>query len=218
MTTCDFAGAKMLAQLQPFQLWLKRAGEWILGRKVFWRGVALLISVLLLGGCETQRDGLDYSAISRKVGPPKAGHARTVVLRERLWRHRRWRLERSARWNADDRPQDRHLCLRRSSKRQAELGATEAAFPGVTRYEVTAQSGRTYFFVARTSKRKNAMMATAALPAADCWGWRWSTALTSGYDNPGPIDFFPLDETAARTTIVELKLAPGRTGRTSRYR
>ena len=52
-----------------------------LGREVFWRGVALLISVLLLGGCETPRDGLDYSAISRKVGPPKAGHARIVVLR-----------------------------------------------------------------------------------------------------------------------------------------
>jgi hypothetical protein len=42
-----------------------------------------------------------------------------------------------------------------------ELGATEAAFPGVTRYEVTAQAGRTHFFVARISKRKNAMIAAA---------------------------------------------------------
>jgi hypothetical protein len=58
-------------------------GEWMLGRKVFWRGWALLISILLLGGCETQRDGLDYSAMARKVGPPKAGHARIVVLREK---------------------------------------------------------------------------------------------------------------------------------------
>jgi hypothetical protein len=34
-----------------------------------------------------------------------------------------------------------------------------------------------------------------------------STAITAGYSNPGPLDFFPLDETAARTTIAELRLA-----------
>ena len=175
---------------------------------MFWRGVALLISVLLLGGCETQRDGLDYAAIARKVGPPKAGHARIVVLREKGFGgivDGAWNVQldgtpiiglKTGTFAFADRPNGKH-----------ELTATEAAFPGVTRYEVMAQSGRTYFFVARTSKRKNAMMAAAAGTGGGILGLALSTALTSGYDNPGPIDFFPLDEPAARTTIAELKLA-----------
>src|SRR4051794_20951027 len=110
----------------------------------------------------------------------------------------------------------RERCLRRPQFKFAiwtrpngklELGATEAAFPGVTRYEVTAQAGRTHFFVARTSKRKNAMIAAAGATGGGILGLALSTALTSGYDNPGPIDFFPLDEAAARTTIAELRLA-----------
>ena len=86
------------------------------------------------------------------------------------------------------------------------MTATEAAFPGVTHYDITAQSGQTYFFVARTSKRKNAMIAAAGATGGGILGLALGTAFTSGYDNPGPIDFFPLDETAARTTIAELKL------------
>jgi hypothetical protein len=51
------------------------------------------------------------------------------------------------------------------------------------------------------------MMATAGATGGGLLGLALSTALTSGYDNPGPIDFFPLDEAAARTTIAQLKLA-----------
>ena len=179
-----------------------------MGRVVVWRGVALLISVLLLGGCETQRDGLDYSAISRKVGPPKAGHARIVVLREKGFGgivDGAWDVQldgtpipglKTGTFAFADRPNGKH-----------ELMATEAAFPGVTKYEVTAQAGQTYFFVARTSKRKNAMIAAAGATGGGLLGLALSTAITSGYDNPGPLDFFPLDEAAARMTIAELKLA-----------
>jgi hypothetical protein len=175
---------------------------------VFWRGVALLISVLLLGGCETQRDGLDYSAITRKVGPPKAGHARIVVLREKGFGgivDGAWDVQldgmpinglRTGTFAFVDRPGGKH-----------ELGATEAAFPGVTRHEITAQAGQTYFFVARTSKRKNAMMAAAGATGGGLLGLALGTAFTSGYENPGPIDFFLLDDAAARTTVAELKLA-----------
>ena len=110
---------------------------------MFWRGLALLISVLLLGGCETQRDGLDYSAIARKVGPPKAGHARIVVLREKGFGgivDGAWDVQldgtpitglKTGTFAFADRPNGKH-----------ELGATEAAFPGVTRYEITAQAGQ----------------------------------------------------------------------------
>jgi hypothetical protein len=179
-----------------------------LGREVFWRGVVLLISVLLLCGCETQRDGLDYTAIARKVGPPKAGHARIVVLREKGYGgivDGAWEVQldgtpmsglKTGTFVFADRPNGQH-----------QLTATEPAFPGVTRHDITVQSGQTYFFVARTSKRKNAMIATAAGAGGGLLGLALSTALTSGYDNLGPLDFFPLDEAAARTTIAELKLA-----------
>jgi hypothetical protein len=170
--------------------------------------MALLIAVLMLGGCETQRDGLDFSAMARKLGPPKAGHARIVVLREKGFGgivDGAWNVQldgspmvglKTGTFAFADSPNSKH-----------ELGATEAAFPGVTRYEITARAGQTYFFVARMSKRKNAMIAAAGATGGGILGLALSTALTSGYDNPGPIDFFPLDEAAARTTIAELKLA-----------
>jgi hypothetical protein len=34
-----------------------------------------------------------------------------------------------------------------------------------------------------------------------------ASVATSGSDSSGPVDFFPLDETAARSTIAELQLA-----------
>jgi hypothetical protein len=167
----------------------------------------LLISAVLLCGCETQRDGLNYSAATQKVGPPKAGHARIVVLREKGYGgivDGAWDIQldgtpliglKTGTFTFADRPTGSH-----------QLTATEAAFPGVTRHDITAQSGQTYFFVARTSKRKNAMIAAAGATGGGILGLALGTAFTSSYDNPGPIDFFPLDEAAARTTIAELKL------------
>jgi hypothetical protein len=169
----------------------------------------LLISAVLLCGCETQRDGLNYSAATQKVGPPKAGHARIVVLREKGYGgivDGAWDIQldgtpliglKTGTFTFADRPTGSH-----------QLTATEAAFPGVTRHDITAQSGQTYFFVARTSKRKNAMIAAAGATGGGILGLALGTAFTSGYDNPGPIDFFPLDEAAARTTIAELKARP----------
>ena len=51
------------------------------------------------------------------------------------------------------------------------------------------------------------MMAAAGATGGGLLGLALGTAFTSGYDNLGPIDFFPLDEAAARPTIAELKLA-----------
>ncbi|MDX3971310.1 MAG: hypothetical protein QHD01_32600 [Bradyrhizobium sp.] len=44
--------------------------------------------------------------------------------------------------------------------------------------------------------------ASAGLP-----GYGLTLAMTSAYKNPGPVDFSPVDEAAARTTVAELKLA-----------
>jgi hypothetical protein len=163
---------------------------------MFWRGVALAVVAVLLCGCETERNGLDYSAVMRKVGPPKAGQARIVVLREKGYGgivDGGWNVQldeapmrslKTGTYVYVDRPAGHH-----------QLTATEAAFPGVTRNNMTAESGRTYFFVARMSERKTALIATSS---SGLLGLAVGTVITAGYKNPGPLDFFPLEEVAAR--------------------
>jgi hypothetical protein len=172
---------------------------------MLWRGVVLLVAAVLLSGCETTRNGLDYSSILQKVGPPRAGQARVIVLREKGYggiADGAWQVQldgaslsglRTGTYVYTDRPGGQH-----------QLTATEAGFPGVTRQDLNLQAGQTYFFVARDSKRKNAYAATAS---TGLLGLALTTAITSTYDNPGPLDFFPLEESAAKATIAELRLA-----------
>ena len=48
------------------------------------RGIALLLGALLfLSGCVTAKVGTDYAAVSRKIGPPKPGQSRIVVLQQK---------------------------------------------------------------------------------------------------------------------------------------
>lgn len=172
---------------------------------MFWRGMALLMGAVLLCGCETERSGLDYAVMVQKVGPPKAGQSRIVVLREKGYGgivDADWEVQldggpmnglKTGTYVYVDRPAGHH-----------QLTATEAAFPGVTRRDITAESGRTHFFVARMSERKTALIATSS---SGLLGLAVGTVITSGYSNPGPLDFFPLEDTAARATIAELRLA-----------
>jgi hypothetical protein len=178
----------------------------MIGGVMFGRGFVLLVACVLLCGCETQRNGLDYSAMTEKLGTPKAGQARVVVLREKAYGgivDGSWDVQldgapmnglKTGTYVYADRPAGPH-----------QLTATETAFPGVTRRDFSAQSGRTYFFVARTSERKSAIVASSA--GVGLVGFAVSSAITSGYSNPGPLDLLPLDEAAARTTIAELRLA-----------
>ncbi|MCK1740721.1 hypothetical protein IVA80_07500 [Bradyrhizobium sp. 139] len=170
------------------------------------RGLVLLVAAALLCGCETTaRSGLDYSETLRKVGPPKAGQTRIVVLREKGYgglADAGWefRLDgaplaglKTGTYVYVDRPAGQH-----------QFVAEEAGFPGVTRIDFSARSGETLFFAARMSERKNAVIANAS---TGLLGYGLTLAMTSGYKNQGPMDFLALDETAARTTIAELKLA-----------
>ncbi len=82
----DFACGRNLRLLQPRRVscYLPAPGlKWGVEGVMFWRGVALLIVAVLLSGCETERNGLDYSAMMQKIGPPRAGQSRIVVLREK---------------------------------------------------------------------------------------------------------------------------------------
>lgn len=168
------------------------------------RALVLLLAAVLLCACETARSGLDYSETVRKIGPPKAGQTRVVVFREKGYGgigDSDWVFSldgtpikglKTGTYVYVDRPAGQH-----------QFVAEEAAL-GTTRVDFSAQPGQTVFFVTRMSERKSAMIANAS---TGLLGWGLTLAMTSGYKNQGPLDFLPLDEQAARTTIAELKLA-----------
>jgi hypothetical protein len=117
------------------------------------RGIALLSGALLLSGCVTAKVGTDYAAISQKVGPPKPGQSRIVVLQQK-----RDGLSMAicacdvkvdgspigkvlvGTYAYADRPAGRH-----------QLVASELLFPGETSRDFSTESGRTYFFLVKSS-------------------------------------------------------------------
>ncbi|MHC2251346.1 hypothetical protein ACVILK_001038 [Bradyrhizobium embrapense] len=101
---------------------------------MFWRGMVLLVAAVLLCGCETtQRNGLDYAAMTQKVGPPKAGHGRVVMLREKDFANI---ADRAFEFQLDGVPVQglktgTYVYVDRPAG-QHQLTANEAGFPGVT--------------------------------------------------------------------------------------
>jgi hypothetical protein len=182
-------------------------GEFGHGGVMFWRGMVLAVLAALLVGCASQKTGADYAGLVQKVGPPRPGQSRIVLLSEKA---KGLGLDAAAcNLKVDgssagvlkpgtylyvDRPAGRH-----------ELLATQSLFPGDTKRDIATESGRTYFFLVRTSDRANAVTGMAIVGGLA--GALVATAATSGNQNPGPVDLFPLDEAAARTTIAELQLA-----------
>lgn len=172
---------------------------------MFLRGIVLLIAAVLLCGCETERNGLDYSAMMQKVGPPSAGRSRIVVLREKGYAgiaDSGWDVKLDGGPMADLKT-GTYVYLDRAAG-QHKLSATATMFPGVSEREFSTQSGRTYFFLARPSDRSKVLNGMAI--GGGVAGLLVGAALTSNNSNPGPLDFFPLEDDAARTTIAELRL------------
>jgi hypothetical protein len=174
---------------------------------MFGRGVALSAAAMLLSGCVSDGVGTDYASVAQKIGPPKSGHSRIVVLQEK-----RKGLSMSlcacdmkldgepigkvlvGTYAYADRPAGRH-----------RLVASEVLFPGETVRDFTTDSGRTYYFLVRSSERHDAVTGGAML--GGIVGVVATSLVTSGSPNTGPADLFPLDEAAAKTTLVELQLA-----------
>jgi hypothetical protein len=172
---------------------------------MFWLWVVVSVVAVTLCGCASTRTGTDYASVSQKIGPPKPGQSRIVVIHEKAnglaYCVCDMQLDGGAigllkpgSYVYADRPAGHHL-----------LSASETLFPGDTKRDITVESGRTYFFLVRASDRHNAVSGMAVLGGLA--GALVTSAVTSGSDNPGPVDFFPLDETAARTTIADLQLA-----------
>jgi hypothetical protein len=144
--------------------------------------------------------------MSQKVGAPKPGQARIVVFREQAFGgliDQGWDVKLDGQPMGDlktgtyvyaDYPAGRH-----------QLSSEMAFFPGVTQRDITVGAGRTHFFLAKLSDRARALNAASA--AGGLTGLVVGTAITSGDSNPGPLDFIPLEEGAARQAVAELRLA-----------
>lgn len=176
------------------------------GALMFWRLVGLFIATGIVSGCVTERGGADYASMTHKVGLPKAGQARIVVFREKGYAgiaDQGWDVKldggplsnlRTGTYTYADRPVGRH-----------QLSATMDVIPGVSQRDINAESGRTYFFLARLSDRSKTLTAMSAVGGLA--GLAVAAAATSNNDNTGPLDFFPMDESAARSAMNDLRLA-----------
>jgi hypothetical protein len=172
---------------------------------MIWRGVAAVSAALLVSGCASQKIGTEYALVAQKAGQPRAGQSRIVVLSEKS----RGLDAAGCDVQVDGTPVGRllpgtYVYTDRPAGRH-ELVATQKLFPADTKRDVSTESGRTYFFVARNSERARTLTGMAILGGLA--GALVASAATSNSENPGPIDFFPLDEAAARTALAELQLA-----------
>jgi hypothetical protein len=177
---------------------------------MMWRAAAVAVIACAVSACAAERGGLDFSAISQKVGPPKPGQGRIVVFREKGnggIGDPGWNVKLDDQTLSDlktgtfvylDRPVGHH-----------DLSSTAALFPGETHKDITVVAGRTYYFLAKPSDRANKLNTMAAMGGLT--GVVIGSALTSGDANPGPLEFFPLEESAARTMLADLRLAPAPT-------
>ena len=172
-----------------------------------WRGATLALMTVVLTGCASQMSGVYYAGAMQKLGPPKAGQARIVVFQENP---SGVSFEKTAcdvkldgaligklppgTYVYADRPAGQH-----------QIVVTESLFPGETTRDVTLQAGRTYFFASKASSRRNTV--TGLGMAGGLAGVVIASAVTSGSDNPGPVDLSPIDEASARLAIAELQLA-----------
>jgi hypothetical protein len=170
------------------------------------RGVVLLaISAIVLSGCVSDGVGTDFASVAQKIGPPRAGQSRIVVFQAK-----REGLSMAlcgcdvaidgspigrvtvGKYVYTDRPAGRH-----------QLVVTESMFPGETKLETATVPGRTYYFLVRTSERHDAV--TGGAVVAGLAGMLVTTVVTADKEGQGPAQLIPLDESVARTALVELE-------------
>jgi hypothetical protein len=117
-------------------------------------GLALLSVALLLSGCVTAKVGTDYASISQKIGPPKPGQSRVVVLQKK--RDGLSMAICACEVRVDGSPMGKVLvgtyAYADLPAGPHQLVASETLFPGETRRDFTTASGRTYFFLVKSSE------------------------------------------------------------------
>jgi len=172
------------------------------------RSVMMCFAAAMLAGCAATRDGAQFASITQTLGPPKAGHARIVVMRDKGFAGL---IDYGYAVTLDGQPLGGELktgtfLYADAPAGRHDLGVKVFSFPGETHQDVAASPGRTYFFNVVVSERSKKLSAGQA--AGGLVGLALVTAMTSNDKNPGPVDFVPMDEAAARTAITEMRLGP----------
>jgi len=126
---------------------------------MFGRCAALLAGVLMVSGCVSNGIGTDYAAISQKVGSPRPGHSRVVVLQEK--RKGLSMALCACEMKLDGEPIGKvtvgtYVFVDRSAGLH-QLVASELMFPGDTTHNFATEPGRTYFFLLRSSERHDSV-------------------------------------------------------------
>mgnify|MGYP000002202513 CR=1 FL=1 len=156
-------------------------------------GIALLVS-----GCLTGKEGTEFAVVSQKIGSPRPGYSRIVIMSLKdSW------LDRT---KVDDIAMNRLLpgtyaYLDRPAGPH-HVVATQILFPGETVLDFNTESGRTYFFSIKPSERSRAMQGGAMV--FGLVGAGVMAAASSGADNKGPVDLVPLQDSQARAVMAEL--------------
>jgi hypothetical protein len=129
------------------------------GGDMLGRGIALLSGALLLSGCVTAKVGTDYAAISQKIGPPKAGQSRVVVLQRK--RDGLSMAICACDVKVDGSPMGKVMvgtyAYADLPAGPHQLVASETLFPGDTRRDFTTAPGRTHFFLVKSSARHDSI-------------------------------------------------------------
>jgi uncharacterized protein DUF2846 len=165
---------------------------------MLWRVSAWCVLAVLISGCVTEGSGLDFASTTQKMGPPRAG---VVLLREQSIKLGSFDVKLDGTPLTD---------LKSGTYVYADIAAgthrltaDEVMFPGTTQHEIALQSGRTYFFMVRTSKKSDAL--TAMTVVGGLAGFAVGAVATSGSDNPGPLDFIAMDAAAATAALADLR-------------
>lgn len=169
------------------------------------QGALLLAVGVGLAGCVSDGVGRDFASVSQKIGQPRAGQSRVVFLQDK-----RQGLSMAlcacevkldgaplgkvlaGKYAYADRPAGRH-----------EVLLTEALFPGDTKREIVMESGRTHFYLIKSSPRHDATTGGAVF--GGLIGLAAVSVATAGETNLGPGELVALDEATARTKLAELQ-------------
>ncbi|MCK1384621.1 DUF2846 domain-containing protein [Bradyrhizobium sp. 21] len=168
-------------------------------------GALLFVVGAMLTGCVSDQVGTDFASVSKKVGPPRPGQARIVLLQDKrnglsmAFCACEVQLDGAplgkvlaGKYAYADRPAGRH-----------EVLVTELMFPGDTKREVVMEAGRTHFYLIKSSARHDATTGGAVLGGLA--GLAVVSVATAGEANPGPAELVALDEATARTKLAELQ-------------
>jgi hypothetical protein len=174
-----------------------KANERVRRARSSWRLYPVFALAAVLLGCVTQ-SGPPLSSLATVGGPPK-GMARIVVVRQEqasfVMRNGAFPIKLDGEPLGEvavgtfaylDRPAGSH-----------QLSAEIWGYPGVTRYDFSAVSGRTYFFRASLNEKANDVAGVSMISPI---GGLIAAAAT--YTDHGPIDLAPISPAEAKQAIA----------------